>query len=172
MRCLVLAALCATATAAPAQTAKEEALVREVFRTLNPKSIRLNVEFCGYLGYTASGALVASRPTRGTLDSCLADDPPEIELIVASYHTHGAFSREYYNEIPSGDDMEGDEEEGIDGWVATPGGRLWFIDTDEMVTYQVCGIGCLPSDPQFVEGDMGRIEPQYTYDDLVRTFFE
>jgi hypothetical protein len=64
--------------------------------------------------------------------------------------------------------MEGDEEEGIDGWVATPGGRLWHIDTEDMVTYQVCGIGCLPSDPRFVRGDMGQIDQSYRYRDLVR----
>ena len=58
--------------------------------------------------------------------------------------------------------MEGDEDEGIDGWVATPGGRLWYIDTTDMVTFQICGIGCLPSDP-----DSGIIEQSYSYDDLV-----
>ncbi len=63
--------------------------------------------------------------------------------------------------------MEGDEDEGIDGWVATPGGRLWYIDTTDMVTFQICGIGCLPSDPEFIAGDGGIIEQSYSYDDLV-----
>lgn len=172
MRVSLILALMAVGSAAPAQTAEEQALVFEIFSTLNPKSIALNIEYCGYIGYDANGRLLASKPTRGNIDSCLPDDPAGIDLIVASYHTHGAFSRDYFNEIPSGEDMEGDEAEGIDGWVATPGGRLWFIETPEMITYQVCGIGCLPADPGFIEGDMGRIENQYTYEDLVRTFFE
>jgi hypothetical protein len=53
--------------------------------------------------------------------------------------------------------MEGDADEGIDGYVATPGGRLWYIDTVDMVASQLCGIGCLPRDPKFVAGQNGEI---------------
>jgi len=74
---------------------------------------------------------------------------------------------QYSSETPSGTDMEGDEEEGIDGWGSTPGGRLWYIDTTDMVTFQICGIGCMPQDPNFIEGDDGFIADQYTYDELV-----
>ena len=97
----------------------------------------------------------------------MSDDPTNLELITASYHTHGGFSPDYSSELPSGTDMEGDEDEGIDGWVATPGGRLWYIDTTDMVTFQIFGIGCLPSDPEFIAGDSGIIEQSYSYDDLV-----
>lgn len=97
----------------------------------------------------------------------MSDDPTNLELITASYHTHGGFSPDYSSELQSGTDMEGDEDEGIDGWVATPGGRLWYIDTTDMVTFQICGIGCLPSDPEFIAGDSGIIEQSYSYDDLV-----
>jgi len=150
-----------------AQSNEETALVKGIFAELNPISIRDKVEYCGYIGITADGDLIASPPTRGDEASCLADDPTEIEVIYSSYHTHGQFSRDYFNEVPSGTDMEGDEEEGIDGWIATPGGRLWYNDTVDMVTFQVCGIGCVPSDPNFVAGDMGTIEQSYSYDDLV-----
>ena len=74
---------------------------------------------------------------------------------------------DYNSEVPSGADMEGDEAEGIDGWVGTPGGRLWYIDTTDMITRQICGIGCIPSDPDFVRGDSGLIEQSYSYDELV-----
>ena len=63
--------------------------------------------------------------------------------------------------------MEGDADEGIDGYVATPGGRLWYLDTVDMVASQLCGIGCLPRDPKFVAGQNGEIVLSYTYDDLV-----
>lgn len=150
-----------------AQSAEEEALVKRIFASLNPVSIAENVEYCGYVGFDANGRLIASDPTRGDESSCLADDPVGVDLITASYHTHGAYSPDYYNEVPSGADMEGDEEEGIDGWVATPGGRLWYNDTTDMETYQVCGIGCLPADRDFVAGDLGFIAQSYTYDELI-----
>ena len=149
------------------QSIDDEALIRSVFADLNPTSIEQNVEFCGYIGFTADGELAYSQPTRGDEGSCLSDDPTNLELITASYHTHGGFFPDYSNELPSGTDMEGDEDEGIDGWVATPGGRLWYIDTTDMVTFQICGIGCLPSDPEFIAGDSGIIEQSYSYDDLV-----
>jgi hypothetical protein len=149
------------------QSIDDEALIRSVFADLNPTSIEQNVEFCGYIGFTADGELAYSQPTRGDEGSCLSDDPTNLELITASYHTHGGFSPDYSSELQSGTDMEGDEDEGIDGWVATPGGRLWYIDTTDMVTFQICGIGCLPSDPEFIAGDSGIIEQSYSYDDLV-----
>lgn len=162
-----LALIVCAVSPALAQSAEENALIRRVFAELQPISIRENVEYCGYVGFSADGRLIASRATRGDEGSCLADDPRDIEVITASYHTHGSYSPDYYNEVPSGDDMEGDEEEGIDGWVATPGGRLWYIDTEDMIARQVCGIGCLASDPRFVAGDMGHIEQSYSYGELV-----
>ena len=164
---LSILALMTVPTVSLAQSAEEEALIRAVYADLNPISIRENVEYCGYLGYTADGELAVSPPTLGDESSCLADDPDNLELDIASYHTHAGFSTDYSSELPSGTDMEGDEEEGIDGWVATPGGRLWYIDTEDMVTWQVCGIGCVPSDPNFIAGDSGIIEQSYSYDDLV-----
>lgn len=152
---------------AAAQSIDEEALIRATFTDLNPISFEENVEYCGYIGFTLDGELAISEPTRGDESSCLSDEPYNLELIVASYHTHGAHSPDYSSELPSGTDMEGDEEEGIDGWVATPGGRLWFIDTTDMITRQICGIGCLPTDPNFVAGESGIIEQSYSYDDLV-----
>ncbi|MCK0143063.1 DUF4329 domain-containing protein [Aliiroseovarius sp. F20344] len=155
-----------------AQEAAELTLVKQVFTELQPKSIRWNREYCGYIGYDQSGQLIASRPTPGKRASCLADEPENIETILSSYHTHGAFSYDYANEVPSGDDMEGDEEEGIDGWVATPGGRLWYIDTEDLITTQICGIGCLPMDKEFEPGDMGHIAESYSYNELVQKLEE
>ncbi len=149
------------------QSIDEEALMRSVFAELNPMSFDENVEYCGYVGFTSDGELAVSPATRGDEGSCLSDEPENLELLVASYHTHGGYSPDYSSELPSGSDMEGDEDEGIDGWVATPGGRLWYIDTTDMVTFQICGIGCLPSDPAFIAGESGFIEQSYSYDDLV-----
>lgn len=166
MIAIALTSLIAPITAS-AQSAEELALVKEIFADLNPLSIAQNKEFCGYIGLDDDGNLTFSEPTPGNTDSCLADDPININVITTSYHTHAAFSPDYSSELPSGTDMEGDEEEGIDGWVATPGGRLWYIDTEDMITRQICGIGCLASDPNFIAGDSGIIEQNYSYDELI-----
>ncbi|MCK0138071.1 DUF4329 domain-containing protein [Aliiroseovarius sp. F47248L] len=150
-----------------AQEPGELVLVKKVFVKLQPISIRANREYCGYIGYDRSGKLVASKAKRGGKGTCMANDPVNLVRVIASYHTHGAFSTRYANEVPSGDDMETDELEGVDGWVATPGGRLWYIDTTDMVTSQICGIGCLPMDARFREGDMGKIAPSYSYNQLI-----
>lgn len=169
---LALAASLCFCLPAFAQPAGELALIRAVFAKLQPISIRQNREYCGYVGYDSDGNLRASRAARGNFESCEPDDPTEIEVIVASYHTHGAFSTDYHNEVPSAEDIEGDEAEGIDGYVATPGGRLWYVDTEAMSVSQICGIGCLPTDPRFVSGDGGRIADVYAYDDLVEKLDE
>ncbi|SLN26362.1 DUF4329 domain-containing protein [Pseudooctadecabacter jejudonensis] len=166
MKRFALFAACLPAMAL-AQPADEEALMRATLTELNLQSFETGTEYCGYVGFNDAGELIASPPTAGDESSCLSDDPTEIAVITASYHTHGDFSTEYSSETPSGADMEGDEEEGIDGWVATPGGRLWYIDTTDMVTFQICGIGCLAQDPDFIEGDDGFIAEEYTYDELV-----
>ena len=61
---LLIATLIAPVTVA-AQSIDEEALMRATFAELNPISIEQNVEFCGYLGFTAEGELAISPPTRG-----------------------------------------------------------------------------------------------------------
>lgn len=150
-----------------AQSSEEQALVSGIFNQVNPRSIAENVEYCGYIGFTADGELSFSQPTRGDESSCLPDEADTLELLTASYHTHAAHSPDYSSELPSGTDMEGDEDEGIDGWVATPGGRLWYIDTTDMITRQICGIGCLPTDPAFIAGESGVIQQSYSYNELV-----
>jgi hypothetical protein len=155
------------ATPLVAQDNAEIQFVKRVFAQLQPLSFKENREFCGYIGYDAAGDLMASNAARGDESSCLADDPPAEMEIIASYHTHGAASEEHYGEIPSGADTEGDEEEGIDGWVATPGGRLWYNDSTDMVASQICSVGCLEQDPNFFVGIDGQIAQSYSYDDLV-----
>ena len=165
---LILVFLAVAPGIASGQSRQEVALAKQVLGALQRPSILQNAEYCGYLGYDRAGQLVASKATRGKESSCLAREPRNIEVIVASYHTHGAYSDEYFSEIPSGTDMEGDENLGIDGYVATPGGRLWYVDTTDMVTSQICGFGCLPRDGQFRRGAEGHIRQFYTYKQLVR----
>lgn len=173
MRILLSALLLAAAPVSTlAQEGAELALVKRIFTELQPLSIKKNREYCGYIGLDADGKLAISPAKRGHKGTCEPADPDMLAVLIASFHTHGAYSPNYVNELPSTEDVEGDEAEGIDGWVATPGGRLWYIDTGDMVISQVCGLGCLPSDPNFIEGDTGGIEPSYHYKELVQKLEE
>jgi len=142
-------------------------MMKSVLGALQAKSFEHNREYCGYVGYDDDGLLMATPARRGRKGGCRPRDPYELATVIASYHTHGAYSESYTSEIPSADDIEADLSEGIDGWVATPGGRLWFIDTEDMVVSMICDLGCLPSDPDFVPGDIGKIADSYTYDQLL-----
>ncbi len=164
---LMIAATLAGVFSVPAmaQSNAELRLVKALFAQIQPLSFDRNREFCGYIGYNGDGALVASKPKRGRINSCKARWPDELDVI-ASYHTHGAFSPQAPAEFPSSDDLLADEEEGVDGWVGTPGGRLWYVDSEALEVSQVCGIGCLPQDPNFEAGLDGEIAQSYTLDAL------
>ncbi|WP_231703952.1 DUF4329 domain-containing protein [Cochlodiniinecator piscidefendens] len=161
---ILMAALPLTANA---QSTREAQFAQSVLNNLQQQSFQRNREFCGYIGFDNAGQLIATPATMGRPDSCEPPEPYNM-LVVASYHTHGAFDPDALAEFPSADDMEADEAEGIDGYVATPGGRLWYIDSTDMEASQLCGIGCLAKDPNFIAGLDGHIQQSYRYSDLVR----
>ncbi|KPP84176.1 MAG: protein of unknown function containing DUF4329 domain [Rhodobacteraceae bacterium HLUCCA08] len=143
--------------------------VTALFGELQMLSINKRREYCGYIGRDASGALVATDPVPGEMASCLPVWPDRGEMtVIASYHTHGAFDIGYLNEIPSDIDLQGDIALGIDGWIATPGGRLWFSDHRAREVRLICGITCLPFSPRFYKGTSGHIAKSYTLEELIR----
>ncbi len=158
-------------TAAVADPGEELELAVQTLDALQPTTFHDNAEYCGYIGRDASGTLVATTPTLGGADWCEIEEPVGLD-IVASYHTHAGYDPNSWSEIPSGADMESDENLGIDGYVSTPGGRLWYIDTEDMVTSQICGIGCLAQDPNFRPASEDNILQSYTYDELVEKIDE
>jgi hypothetical protein len=151
---------------APAQSREEIDFMMSLFEQLQPLSFDKQREYCGFLGYDASGSLTATEPRGGNRDSCPLDWPRNLQ-VVASYHTHGTFDFAYNNELPSDIDMLSDQDMGVDGWIATPGGRLWFVDSERMVAKQVCGVGCLPIAPNFYKAQAGDIAKGYSFDELV-----
>lgn len=165
----VLTLLILTLTAAPlvAQDVQEEALARSVLTRLQPLSFRKGREYCGYLGLNRAGELVASAAVPGDMASCDAAFPSDI-AVVASYHTHGAFDAGYFNEMPSTVDVDGDSEFFMNGYIATPGGRFWFVEGRSRTVHQICGLGCLPVAPGFRKGADGTVAEQYSYDRLRR----
>ncbi len=131
------------------QTKAEVDFAISVLAGLQGRSVSQNREFCGFIGLTAEGALAASPPLRGQEAGCRPEEPPAGFTILASYHTHGAYSEEFDSEVPSLDDLWADIHEGIDGYVSTPGGRIWFNSSAQRKVRQLCGVGCILSDPNF-----------------------
>ena len=168
VRLLVLALLLLAALSAPAmaQPAAEQALARSLLRDMQARSIRESREFCGMIGIDASGRYVVGPISRGTAARCTFRRPRTAQRIVASFHTHGGYLAGYDNEVPSIIDLESERSQGLRGYVATPGGRLWYLDSGMGIAVQLCGIGCVASDPQFRPGDDGVIRSSYTYQQL------
>ncbi len=149
-------------------SAAEIALVRQHLDRVQRQSFRGDREYCGYLGRTRSGRLVVTRMRRGQRNGCTPPMPQRGMTLLASIHTHGAYARDVPAEFPTTLDMDSDAAEGVNGYIGTPGGRLWFIDSAARVAYQLCGPGCLPQDPHFHAGDDGVIRHSYRYRDLLR----
>lgn len=142
--------------------------VKSVFLEIQVTSIAKRREYCGYIGRDPQGKLVATEAVPGDMASCLPVWPPSHEMeVIASYHTHGAFDLGYFNEIPSDIDLQGDMSVGIDGWVATPGGRLWFNDGKAGEARLICGVACLPVSPEFYKGVNGHIAKRYSLSELL-----
>lgn len=146
-----------------AQPADEVRAVVTFFERIQQLSFANDREYCGYVGWDVSGELTFTRPVIGHTDSCTPIYPSDEVTVFASYHTHGAFDVDVPAEFPTILDMESDEEEGIDGYIATPGGRLWYVDSEAMEVYQICNIGCILQDPAFVPGLDGTIKESYSY---------
>jgi hypothetical protein len=160
------AVTCCLFTGASAQSRQEIDVMLDLFADLQLQSFAKQREYCGFLGRDSSGQLRASDPVPGNRDSCPLVWPDDLEVI-ASYHTHGTFDFAYYNELPSDTDMLNDQDLGVNGWIATPGGRLWYVDSKQMVAKQICSVGCLPIAPGFYKSQAGEIAKGYTFDELV-----
>lgn len=164
---LVAGVLVAHPTASQAQPAAELAAARAILNQLQPRSFAENREYCGYIGVLGDGRYMATDVTRGRNDSCLSRaDESRFVGVTASFHTHAGFDPGADSEVPSSTDVEGDMSEGVNGYLATPGGRLWFIDGRTGVATQLCGPGCMGQDPDFVAGDAGPIAQRYTLQEL------
>jgi hypothetical protein len=151
---------------AHAQSQEEIDFARRLLDSLQKASIAQNREFCGIIGITNEGELIASTPRRGTVASCEPREPRGIDEAIASFHTHAGFDDDYDSEVPSADDIIGDMEDGLDGYVATPGGRLWFIDGQSGTARQICGLTCLTQDPNFVPEVYGPVKQSYTLGEI------
>jgi len=151
-----------------ATTNDVDAFAISVLDGLQPASITESREYCGYIYETATGGLAATAPMRGAEDYC--DLPEPDETVLASYHTHGGFSDRYDNEVPSVDDVTGDFESGIDGYISTPGGRVWLVDHEAQIARQLCNLMCVTSDPDNDPKDAGFVPQSFTLEELEARF--
>lgn len=148
-----------------------QSFAREQLDSLQARSFSDDLELCGIVFETSDGELGASRPAAGDTASCdinVFDEPGMIP--VASFHTHGRHSRMYDGEVPSLIDIQSDVASGIDGYVATPGGRFWHIDHRRAEAQLICGPACLTQDPAYQPCAGDRIERIYTFETLSERF--
>ncbi len=137
----------------------ELALVTEVLSDLQRRSFAQNREFCGYLALDGAGRHVTTPISGGDEASCPLPVVPAGLTLLASFHTHSTYSPDYASEWPTVQDVLTDARTNIDGYISTPGGRLWHVDTDTLTVRQLCGRGCLPQDPNYVAADDGPLRP-------------
>lgn len=165
------AVLCAPAPGTAQQKGDAEAAIA-FLATLQEVSIRRNREFCGYFLRGRDGGLQPTPPTRGRAEQCLADEPEPDAEIVASYHTHGGYDPEIDSEVPSTDDVMGDRDEQVDGYISTPGGRVWFHDWETGAVWQLCGLACVPADPEHSDDAFEPVPQRTNLIGLIRRFDE
>jgi hypothetical protein len=109
---------------------------RHVLNSINPTSVRENVEYGGWINRSVDGTYSSTPPVRGDVASVNIGPPPE--RVTASYHTHGGADPRYDNENFSPQDIRVNDYFGVDGYLATPGGQLKYY---EYSTRQISNIG-------------------------------
>ncbi len=170
MKTLTLTALLTALSIAPAAHAGNGVLSQELINiarkslaSIQNQSFTSQREYCGLIGKTTAGELVVSPARRGRTSGCNERGFSDRSITpVASYHTHGSYHADADSEVPSTDDVDMDHHQGVFGFVATPGGRFWVIDHRSRTAKQICGMGCLPSDPMFNKGMAGEIPTHLT----------
>ena len=150
----------------PPQSDAEIRFAKRVLDAAQAASIANNREYCGYIGLNDQGDFVATPAKQGRQNSCLARRPRDIQIL-ASYHTHGAFTTDYDTEVPSVSDLEADIFEGIDGYIATPGGRVWYDDSSREAAVLLCGPNCVHSDPAFASYENLAVGTVFNIGDLL-----
>jgi|GEM_PF-355533 len=130
--------------------------------SLQEKSFRENREYCGYIFEDGKGGYRAGKSREGTESGCGVGLKNTPYKVVASFHTHGAYLSQYENELPSPDDLLNDMVDGLDGYISTPGGRVWFTDASRDAALLICDEGCVTMDKNYVRDESRKIKERYT----------
>lgn len=140
----------------------------EILGDLQKPSFAENREFCGLFVTQDGVTLMATKATPGRSHSCSIPYPAADSglTMVASYHTHAGDDPMADGEVPSTVDLESDMADGIPGYVATPGGRLWRTDPRLRVVELICAKGCVSRDPRYVDCTRRAVRPRFTLSQL------
>ena len=146
-----------------------DAVAEAVLTEAQALSLANNREYCGYIAFNADDKLQYTAPIRGDIESCEPPVVPDSWELIASYHTHGALDPAEPDanfELPSSDDLISDSEEGVDGYLATPGGRFWFIDTVDELVILLGDTGYFAPDQRFMEDVDCPPQAEYSFEDI------
>ena len=146
-----------------------DAVAEAVLMEAQALSLANNREYCGYIAFNAADKLQFTAPIRGDIESCEPPVVPDSWELIASYHTHGALdpnNPDFSFELPSSSDLESDSDEGVDGYLSTPGGRFWFIDTVDELVILLGDAGYFESDQLFVEDIDCPVQAEYSFEDI------
>jgi len=94
-------------------------------------------------------------------------DWPTDLTVTSSSHTHGPHDPDYTVEMLSDQDMLSNRSLAVEGWVATSGGRQWYVDLALIETRQACGTGSVPMAPGYESAGDGPVARHYRFDGLV-----
>lgn len=98
---------------------------------VNPRSVRENREYGGSIYRHGDGTYSSTKPIKGTNDS-VAFNPitivPRGTTATAYYHTHAAYDPRYASEVFSRQDIRFLRFWRLDGYLATPAGRMWWYE--------------------------------------------
>ena len=124
---------------------------RATLEDVQSRSIARNQEYCGVIFEDEEGNLQTSTIYEGGRAECAFDwGVPLGNHVVASFHTHGGYDKNFDSEVPSVEDLANDIDARIDGFVSTPGGRIWHVEWQEGSATQLCGEGCIKQDPAYL----------------------
>ena len=140
---------------------------KATLRDVQSRSIANNQEYCGVIYEDDQGKLFTSKIYEGDHATCEFDwGVPLGNHVVASFHTHAGYDPEYDSELPSQLDMANDIDARIEGYIATPAGRIWHIDWKTETASQLCGIKCIGNDPNYRELKDLPVRRSYTVKEL------
>ena len=131
-----------------------------ILAKLQNETLARGNEACGYI-YKISDSLKHTPIVRGKAEFCDSspDDVPSNGNLLASFHNHGGFDKDYDSEVPTVDDMDMDRLDNIFGYVATPGGRVWRIR--DGFAQQLCR-DCVARDPDHDDRAFLPVKSSYT----------
>lgn len=104
--------------------ATQHEAAKNVLNSINPTSVRENLEYGGWIARQGDNTYASTVPVRGTVASVNLGPLPA--GATASYHTHAGPDPKYDNEHFSPQDLQNDRDTNTDGYLGTPAGDFRY----------------------------------------------